>query len=51
MAAAPEGELTSKVESLAVYSDVFLKIGLVTGVIAILMVLTAPMLNRMTLER
>ncbi|WP_272680811.1 dipeptide/tripeptide permease DtpA [Providencia sp. PROV129] len=51
MAAAPEGELTSKVESLAVYSDVFLKIGLVTGAIAIIMVLTAPMLNRMTLDR
>ncbi|ELZ5939066.1 dipeptide/tripeptide permease DtpA [Providencia vermicola] len=51
MAAVPKGELTSSVDSLAVYSDVFLKIGVVTGVIAILMVVTAPMLNRMTLER
>lgn len=51
MVAAPEGKITSTVDSLAVYSDVFLKIGIVTGVIAILMVLTAPMLNRLTLER
>lgn len=50
-AAVPKGELTSKIDSLAVYSDVFLKIGIATGVIAILMILTAPMLNRMTLER
>ncbi len=51
MAAAPEGEITSKIESLAVYSDVFMKIGIATGIIAIIMVLTAPMLNRMTIER
>ncbi len=50
MAAAPEGEITSKVESLAVYSDVFMKIGIVTGIIAIIMILTAPVLNRMTIE-
>lgn len=51
MAAAPQGEITSKVESLAVYSDVFMKIGLVTGAIAIVMVFTAPLLNRMTQEQ
>ncbi|MBP6124119.1 MULTISPECIES: dipeptide/tripeptide permease DtpA [Providencia] len=50
MAAVPEGEITSKVESLAVYSDVFMKIGIVTGIIAIIMILTAPVLNRMTIE-
>ncbi|BBG58579.1 Dipeptide and tripeptide permease A [Providencia rustigianii] len=50
LAAVPEGVITSKAESLAVYSDVFMKIGLVTGAIAIVMVLTAPLLNRMTLE-
>ncbi|EKT58608.1 putative tripeptide transporter permease [Providencia sneebia DSM 19967] len=51
LAAVPKGDVMSTTESLAVYSDVFLKIGIVTGVIAILMALTAPMLNRMTLER
>lgn len=51
LAAVPEGKVTSSLESLSVYSDVFLKIGIVTGVIAILMVITAPMLNRMTLAQ
>ncbi|WJV55834.1 dipeptide/tripeptide permease DtpA [Prodigiosinella aquatilis] len=35
-------------ESLAIYSHVFLQIGIVTGIIAILMLLTAPKLTRMT---
>lgn len=36
--------------SLAIYSHVFMQIGIVTGVIALLMMLTAPKLYRMTLE-
>ncbi|QCR36254.1 dipeptide/tripeptide permease DtpA [Nissabacter sp. SGAir0207] len=36
--------------SLAIYSHVFLQIGIVTGVIALLMILTAPKLFRMTQE-
>ena len=51
LTAIPEGEIADPVVSLVVYSDVFLKIGIVTGVIAILMVLTAPKLHRMTLDR
>jgi len=34
--------------SLAIYSHVFMQIGIVTAVIAVLMMLTAPKLNRMT---
>ena len=36
--------------SLAIYSHVFMQIGIVTAVIAILMMLTAPKLYRMTLD-
>ncbi|KLN95773.1 dipeptide/tripeptide permease DtpA [Moellerella wisconsensis] len=51
LTAAPEGQIADPIASLNVYSDVFLNIGIVTGVIAIIMVITAPMLNRMTLDR
>ncbi|MEQ9885994.1 dipeptide/tripeptide permease DtpA [Pectobacterium zantedeschiae] len=34
--------------SLEIYSNVFLQIGIVTGIIAVLMLLTAPKLTRMT---
>lgn len=34
--------------SLAVYSHVFLQIGIVTAAVAVIMLLTAPLLNRMT---
>lgn len=37
--------------SLAIYSHVFLQIGIVTAIIATLMLLTAPTLHRMTLDR
>lgn len=40
--------ITDPLLSLHVYGDVFLKIGIVTGVIAVLMMFTAPLLNRMT---
>ncbi|EKN3346373.1 dipeptide/tripeptide permease DtpA [Yersinia ruckeri] len=36
--------------SLAIYSHVFMQIGIVTAIIAILMMLTAPKLHRMTLD-
>jgi POT family proton-dependent oligopeptide transporter len=45
--AVPEN-ITDPLQSLHVYGDVFLQIGVATGVIAILMMLTAPKLNRMT---
>ena len=45
--AVPEN-VTDPLQSLHVYSDVFMQIGMATGVIAILMMLTAPKLNRMT---
>lgn len=45
--AVPEN-ITDPLLSLHVYGDVFLKIGIATGVIAVLMMLTAPLLNRMT---
>lgn len=35
-------------ESLHIYGHVFMQIGIATGVIAVLMLLTAPLLNRMT---
>ena len=37
--------------SLAIYSHVFLQIGIATGVIAVLMLVTASKLHRMTLDR
>ncbi|MBP2197552.1 dipeptide/tripeptide permease DtpA [Pantoea cypripedii] len=41
-------DVTDPHTSLAVYSHVFQQIGIATGVIAILMLITAPLLNRMT---
>ena len=49
MMAVPEN-VTDPLMSLSVYSDVFLKIGIATAVIAVLMIITAPKLNRMTLD-
>jgi POT family proton-dependent oligopeptide transporter len=45
--AVPEN-VTNPVESLQVYGHVFLQIGITTGIIALLMLLTAPKLHRMT---
>lgn len=45
--AVPEN-ITNPLLSLHVYGDIFFKIGITTGVIAVLMVLAAPLLNRMT---
>nr|WP_155109746.1 dipeptide/tripeptide permease DtpA [Intestinirhabdus alba] len=45
--AVPEN-VTDPLMSLEVYGRVFLQIGVATGVIAVLMLLTAPKLNRMT---
>ena len=45
--AVPEN-VTDPLVSLEVYGHVFLQIGIVTAVIAALMLLTAPKLNRMT---
>ncbi|VTP62409.1 Dipeptide and tripeptide permease A [Serratia rubidaea] len=50
LTATPAGEINDAHASLAVYSHVFLQIGIATGVIAILMMLTAPKLHRMTLD-
>ncbi len=47
MMAVPEN-VTDPLQSLSVYGHVFMQIGLVTAVISALMLLTAPMLNRMT---
>jgi POT family proton-dependent oligopeptide transporter len=47
--AVPEN-VTDPLMSLHVYGDVFMKIGIATAVIAALMMLTAPKLNRMTLD-
>ncbi|MFC7095465.1 dipeptide/tripeptide permease DtpA [Jeongeupia naejangsanensis] len=44
---AVSGDVSNAQASLAVYSDVFMKIGIVTGVIAVLMIVTAPLLARM----
>ena len=44
--AVPEN-VTDPLISLATYSRVFQQIGIVTAVIALLMLITAPMLNRM----
>jgi len=40
-------DITDPNESLHIYGDVFMNIGIVTGVIAVLMLLTASRLNRM----
>ncbi|MCC3717865.1 dipeptide/tripeptide permease DtpA [Rouxiella badensis] len=45
------GNITDAHASLAIYSHVFMQIGLVTGVIALLMLVTASKLHRMTLDR
>ncbi len=45
--AIPEN-VTDPLMSLNIYGSVFLQIGVVTAVIAVLMILTAPKLNRMT---
>ncbi|MDK6768853.1 dipeptide/tripeptide permease, partial [Klebsiella aerogenes] len=42
--------VTDPLVSLDVYGHVFLQIGIATAVIAFLMLLTAPKLNRMTLD-
>lgn len=42
-------DITDAHASLAIYSHVFMQIGIVTAVIAVLMMLTAPKLYRMTL--
>ncbi|WP_279045697.1 dipeptide/tripeptide permease DtpA [Cedecea davisae] len=47
--AVPEN-VTDPLLSLEVYGRVFMQIGIVTAVIAVLMLLTAPKLNRMTLS-
>ena len=47
MMAVPDN-VTDPLMSLEVYGRVFLHIGVATGIIAILMLLTAPKLNRMT---
>ncbi|AVR06046.1 dipeptide/tripeptide permease DtpA [Pluralibacter gergoviae] len=47
--AVPEN-VTDPLQSLNVYGHVFMQIGIATGVIAVLMVLMAPKLNRMTLD-
>ncbi|MGL4546195.1 MAG: oligopeptide:H+ symporter, partial [Plesiomonas sp.] len=44
------GDIKDAHASLAVYSQVFMQIGIATGVIAVLMLLTAPKLYRMTLD-
>lgn len=45
--AVPEN-VTDPLLSLNVYGTVFMQIGIATAVIAVLMLLTAPKLNRMT---
>ncbi|GLR09418.1 dipeptide/tripeptide permease DtpA [Mixta theicola] len=47
--AVPEG-INDPLQSLHIYSDVFQKIGIATAIIAVLMLLTAPILNRMTID-
>lgn len=42
--------VTNPLESLEIYGRVFLQIGIVTGIIAVVMILTAPKLNRMMQE-
>jgi len=43
-------DVTNPLQSLDIYGRVFLQIGIVTGVIAIVMIFTAPKLNRMMQE-
>ncbi|OWY39843.1 dipeptide/tripeptide permease A [Xenophilus sp. AP218F] len=50
LTAAPEN-VTDPLATLAIYSDVFTQIGLVTAGIAVLTILAAPWLHRMTLEQ
>ncbi len=47
MMAVPEN-VTDPLQSLEVYGRVFMQIGIATAVIAVIMILTAPKLNRMT---
>ena len=42
--------VTNPLESLEIYGRVFLQIGIVTGIIAVVMIFTAPKLNRMMQE-
>lgn len=42
--------VTNPLQSLEVYGRVFLQIGIITGIIAIVMIFTAPKLNRMMQE-
>ncbi|MGP1931337.1 MAG: dipeptide/tripeptide permease DtpA [Arsenophonus sp. ET-YP4-MAG3] len=46
MTAIPQGELLNPLVSLKIYTDVFMKIGIVTGVISLIMLFTAPLLNK-----
>lgn len=43
-------DVTNPLQSLEIYGRVFLQIGIVTGIIAVLMIFTAPKLNRMIQE-
>lgn len=43
-------DVTNPLQSLEIYGRVFLQIGIVTGIIAVLMIFTAPKLNRMMQE-
>ncbi|CFV20083.1 putative tripeptide transporter permease [Yersinia pseudotuberculosis] len=49
LTAVPSDAITDAHASLAIYSHVFMQIGIVTAIIAVLMMLTAPKLYRMTL--
>lgn len=51
LTAVPAADITDSHASLAIYSHVFMQIGIATGVIALLMLLTASKLHRMTLDR
>jgi POT family proton-dependent oligopeptide transporter len=51
LTAVPATDITDSHASLAIYSHVFMQIGIATGVIALLMLLTASKLHRMTLDR
>lgn len=43
-------DVTNPLQSLDIYGTVFLQIGIVTGIIAVVMIFTAPKLNRMMQE-
>ncbi|MFI0488915.1 MAG: dipeptide/tripeptide permease DtpA [Yersinia sp. (in: enterobacteria)] len=49
LTAVPTSDITDAHASLAIYSHVFMQIGVVTAIISVLMMLTAPKLYRMTL--